>query len=186
MLGGAVIGLSGPIADGVRRLMGADPSRGADRPVGSPAAPSTRAYIDSSPPGARVWIDGRELANRTPLEVELMPEVEHRIEVGLDGWSTAAQRVVGKLSTQSPRLEFDLDPAATLDIRSSPPGARVWVDGRELEGVTPLVVTDAPAGRAIRVRLVGRNNLPAVRQVRLQPGESTQLDFELGREASTE
>ena len=59
-------------------------------------------------------------------------------------------------------------------------------DGRELEGVTPLVVTDAPAGRAIRVRLVGRNNLPAVRQVRLQPGESTQLDFELGREASTE
>jgi hypothetical protein len=39
----------------------------------------------------------------------------------------------------------------TIDIRSAPAGASVWIDGT-LRGTTPIVVKDLPR-RAVRVRV---------------------------------
>lgn len=163
-----------PLAEWVGRL------RAARSPAAAgPVASSSRTRIESVPPGARVRIDGRELEHRTPLEVELMPEAEHLVEVELEGRATVARRVVGKISVEPTLLRFELEPAATLDVRSSPPGATVWVEGREIAEPTPVVVPAVPAGRTIRVRVQRSQGASVVREVRAEPGTTAQLEFEL-------
>jgi len=185
---GAAWFFEGEIRERVGRLAR---GTGSDAPVGAPHGPvgsglTSECRIESTPPGARVWVDGRELADRTPLRVELIPEVEHVVEVGHEGMATAHRRVVGQVSQRPRVLDFRLEPAGTLDVSSVPPGARVTVDGRSIEGTTPLVLDDVPAGREVRIRAEVPGMEPAVRRVRVAPGRSVAVEFQLGRPASTE
>jgi len=137
--------------------------------------------IETQPPGAKVLLDGVELEARTPLRVELIPDVEHEVEIRHAGRATVVKTVLGRVSPEEQRLDVVLEPAATLELDSSPRGATVVVDGRELANKTPVVVDDAPAGRTIRVRAEYPGYAPAVRSVSLEAGETVEVEFQLGR-----
>jgi len=68
-------------------------------------------------------------------------------------------------------------PAGELQVESTPPGARVQLDGRET-GFTPVTLKDVPAGRHSLV-LEGQGGTVR-RTVRVQGGERTVARYEIG------
>jgi hypothetical protein len=147
-----------------------------------PPAPvlTNRYRIESQPPQASVWLDGVEKAGRTPLEVELIPDVSYLIEVRLEGHATAFQQVDARVANEVQVLSFRMEPAGTLEITSRPPGATVTVEGRVVRGrTTPMTLEDVPADRPIRVRVALSSGPAAVRSVTVPAGRRRKLRFAL-------
>jgi serine/threonine-protein kinase len=68
---------------------------------------------------------------------------------------------------------------ATLEIRSQPPGAHVFVDGTPSGLRTPTVLTGLAAGRRVQVRLDKPGYEPATEQVALADGQSRAISLTL-------
>jgi len=130
-----------------------------------------RVLVRSTPPGARVFVDGKD-RGQTPAAVSDLARGEHRIRVVRDGYTSAERRVVLTPSeplqsltvplAREPRVALKRTaPAAvpvapkpsevqstepgTLVIDSRPQGATVSVDGRAV-GTTPITIGDVRAG----------------------------------------
>jgi hypothetical protein len=86
-----------------------------------------------------------------------------------------AARVVGRLLGQV-RTE---SASASLDVRSTPSGAEVSVDGTPI-GVTDMTFGVAPGRHTVAVRLPGRKL--AVREVNAEAGATVKLDLRLEAE----
>src|SRR5262249_53709293 len=127
------------------------------------AAPATlgRLSVRSVPPGARVFVDGRE-HGRSPALIRDLARGEHRVRLVREGYETDERRVtvtasaspqplVVKLTRTRPsearvpdasrsqpaRPGAEVTAAGSLTVESRPVGARVFVDGKPV-GVTPL------------------------------------------------
>jgi len=68
---------------------------------------------------------------------------------------------------------------ATLEIRSQPPGAHVFVDGTPSGLRTPTVLTGLPAGSRVHVRLDKPGYEPVTEQVTLADGQSRAISLTL-------
>jgi hypothetical protein len=129
-----------------------------------------RLLVRSTPAGARVFIDGRD-TGETPATIRDLAPGPHRVRVVHDGYVANERRVVLNDTRAAQSLTFELErvreardtarPPATpatsgayvgeLVVDSRPPGATVYVDGRE-SGRTPLTVRSIDAGEhAIRI-----------------------------------
>ncbi|HSF15199.1 MAG TPA: TonB family protein [Vicinamibacteria bacterium] len=94
------------------------------------------AVVQTSPPGADVWIDG-SLQGVSPLTVESLAAGEHSVRVAKDGYLPFEDRFELLAGSQGP-LNFALQPARmSLFLESVPTGASVKVDGRSI-GQTPV------------------------------------------------
>jgi len=135
-----------------------------------------RLLVRSTPAGARVMVDGREIG-RTPVSVLQLAQGGHRVRLMRDGYLAQERRVVITASRPSQSITVALEPqvaasrtqqtpapapppavsryVGTLIVDSRPPGAKVYVDGR-LVGTTPASLPDVSAGsHAIRLELDG-------------------------------
>ena len=150
-----------------------------NRDSGTPAM-SSAYQIASSPAGAQVFLDGERQPGTTPVTVDLIPGVEYLVEVRRTGRATMQRILTAEVHQGPARLDFALEKAGTLRVRTVPPGATVTVDGREAPGrVTPVTLNDVPAGRPVRVR-VQVKGLPAQeRSVTIPPGKIRMLNVEL-------
>jgi hypothetical protein len=101
------------------------------------------AVIASSPNGAEVLVDGTP-AGATPLRLDL-PTGRHQLELRLKGQTRTAQITIARGAETPISIDWNARQAGVLQIASTPVGARVLVDGRE-RGITPLDLTDVPAG----------------------------------------
>jgi serine/threonine protein kinase len=142
----------------------------------APVVPfSGRVVVRSTPPGARVVVDGRD-RGVAPAAVSGLGQGEHRVRVLHDGYTTAERRVVLSPSQPSQALTVPLAkapvapkpgasqtakteaaPAApkpgsiaaadagVLVLDSRPTGASVFVDGKSV-GRTPLTLSETKAG----------------------------------------
>ena len=149
------------------------PRSPAAAPAPAPAAPaavSGRLTIRSTPPGARVLVDGR-LRGRTPINVTGLPLRVVQVTVEHPGHRPDQRQVV--LSAARPHVVVDAQlasdaPAArvgSLVVDSRPAGARVFLDNREI-GATPLSVPDlAPGTYRIRLEMGGFNPWVTAAQV---------------------
>lgn len=119
-----------------------------------PQPKSGMADIQTVPEGAQVWYQGRQLGV-TPLKTEFAVgshDVELRYRnttrtITLD--VTAGGTIVQRIEWAAPRV------AGKLRVESDPPGATVFIDGKQ-RGVTPLQADDVTAGRhAVDVTMNG-------------------------------
>ncbi|MEW5852129.1 MAG: serine/threonine-protein kinase [Myxococcota bacterium] len=106
-----------------------------------------RVALRTQPKGAKVFVDGKELDQRSPL---VIPNLEigraYALRVELPGYAPALRDV--KITGED-TVELDLTlekekPGTVLRFRSTPAGAKVYLDGRPLDGVTPLELAGLP------------------------------------------
>lgn len=63
-----------------------------------------------------------------------------------------------------------LQNTALLEVRTEPPGARVFVEGVPYEGTTPLVLTGLEPDRTYRVKIVHPGYESVEESIQLAPG----------------
>jgi tRNA A-37 threonylcarbamoyl transferase component Bud32 len=148
------------------------------------AAAATRASltIESTPAGARVFLDGQEAApTPTTLQVERpRPEAPHRLELRLPGyrvWEASAVALKpGDHAIYRAQLE---SPSTRLMVTTDPPGAEVAVDERTV-GRTPLGnVTLAADGRQHVLRLRRHGFADVSEEIALADGKDVVVDRKL-------
>ena len=104
-------------------------------------------HITTEPPGAQVLIDGARIAEDTPSSIEEKPGT-YAITVQRDGYVPHSEQVEVH-SREVVRRTIVLEPltSGTGFKLSEPIGAQVFLDGKQLEGQTPLQVQSVMPGR---------------------------------------
>jgi formylglycine-generating enzyme required for sulfatase activity len=90
--------------------------------------PDGRLALRSTPAGASVTIGGA-YRGRTPLVVEVRPEITHRIVISREGYEPASRELA---VAPADRAALDVELAPILGeviVRASPPDAQLLVDG---------------------------------------------------------
>ncbi len=110
-------------------------------------------YVESTPTSASVTIDG-EFIGTTPLDVDLRPNRNHKVETSLFGYHTAV-RNISLETAQARRLVLNLkEVTGKLVVTTQPENAEIWVDG-ELAGISNTVLTLHATDHDIELRKEG-------------------------------
>ena len=144
----------------------------AEAPAASKPLFAGRVLVRSTPPGARVFVDGRS-GGETPATVRDLARGAHQVRLVLEGYTTVERRIVITASQPAlaltvpmpkvPVVPTRLDSA--LVVESRPAGATVFLDGRDI-GKTPLKLPSVPVGaHAVRMELDGYRKWSASVQV---------------------
>jgi tRNA A-37 threonylcarbamoyl transferase component Bud32 len=149
----------------------------------SAATPHAELTIESTPPGARVFLDGRQAGASTPTTLHVdrpRPEEPHRLELRLPGYRLWEARGVALKPGDHAIYRAELEaPSTRLVVTTDPPGAEVDVDGRTV-GRTPLGnVTLAADGRAHALRLRRHGFLDLTADIALADGQDVVVDRKL-------
>ena len=108
--------------------------------------------VISTPPGASMFVDGRDTGLRSPDTLEVDAGV-HKVELRLAGFRDASAAVeldVGETEV----IRLDLAPLPKVHFESDPPGAEVTVSGESL-GRTPLQLPLDPGEYEVMLALDG-------------------------------
>ncbi len=145
----------------------------------APAAAEGSGWVlvRTTPPGARVTMDGAE-RGVTPLSVGDVPFGSRMVEVRREGFQPATREVAVSPSSPVVAVNVALAPLRAVDgappaavlgslvVESRPPGARVTVAGSRA-GTTPTIVSGLAAGpHEVRIELDGY--LPWITSVDVQ------------------
>ncbi len=110
---------------------------------GVQTAPTARLSLTTTPAGATVALDGREIGT-TPLQ-QPIASGQHMLEVSLNGYETAWHKFNAK-SSQAVSLHLPLAPVeATVLVTSTPKGAILTLNGAD-KGATPAFLAQLPIG----------------------------------------
>ena len=137
--------------------------------------PDARLVLRSTPAGASVSVGGA-YRGRTPVEIEVRPEVSLPIVLAKDGYESATSSV-----TLAPGEKRAIDLALTailgeVTVQGTPSDAEVLAEGRSLgrmgqtfrlPAASQQIEVRAPGYRSHRVAITPRPGLPQVIEVRL-------------------
>lgn len=145
--------------------------------VGTPAPQGASGFtLDSQPTGAKVFVDGRELPQRSPVSVSDLQPGPHtiRVEAGaqFDAWQTQIQVGAGQVM-QLPAAVLNLR-AVSVDFRSTPDGAQVALlrgSERRVVGMTPVHADVELAGGAWTVEVTKDNFETFTQALSLSPSQ---------------
>lgn len=111
--------------------------------------------ITSEPSHAFVYLDGTERLGRTPMHRQSVPAGQHSYEVVLEDYAHAKGKlyIEDSIGYQYHHLLKPLD--ARLSVVSRPSGAKIWINDRPLEEVTPTQLELPPGDYTIGVHTEG-------------------------------
>jgi serine/threonine-protein kinase len=153
------------------------------RPVASPKSRNSRKKaaaapaiipgqlsVDSTPQGAQVQIDGRGDASWvTPFALTNLEPGQHSITVSKAGYSTDTRTVTVNSGNRATTVVHLAQLMATLIVKSTPAGANVYIDGRDVGTKTPAQISVDKGQHVVLVRMMGYID------------ETTSLQFALGQ-----
>jgi len=110
--------------------------------------------VRSTPEGAHIWLNDSPTAFRSPHELtglETGAGVRFRVKLTAEGYEPFTQEVALDAPNARRSVEATLARArahafTVLEVRTTPPGARVMVDGRDVQGASPLTVPELQPG----------------------------------------
>lgn len=122
----------------------------------------SKAYINSNPKGARVFIDGKE-AGKTPLEIKEISLGRHFVTLKALGYEemTKTIDVTENINTFSFNL-IQLNHA--LIIESDPEGATVYLDD-VIKGITPIEIKNLTPQKKYKLRVELTGYLPYLTEI---------------------
>ncbi|HME81364.1 MAG TPA: PEGA domain-containing protein [Candidatus Eremiobacteraceae bacterium] len=147
--------------------------------------PHGGAFVTTLPLGADIWVDGAYVG-RTPAFVDLLSTGKHTIVATRTGWEAQSATVevsVGQVVQVSLTLAHTSAASASrdygaLDVRGSPAGATVLVDGKRI-GVIPMTGAKLTAGYHI-VTIIGKPDERSTRDVNIYPDTTTTVSITAG------
>lgn len=146
----------------------APPARPQAEPAAAPSAPKPRpgaahtVSIATEPAGAGVFIDGLRMCT-TPCTLELTPG-RYVLKFELEGYREATRIVHVPQETD---LNVRLDQVAgTLMVKSNPPNAAIFLDGKPQPQRTPAILSLPPGRYKLTLRLPGMADYDEEIQIR--------------------
>jgi PEGA domain-containing protein len=174
-------------------------ARGRSEPDRAAPAAVGRLLVRSTPAGARVFLDGKD-AGATPMTLRGLTRGSHSVRLVREGYAPAertvsftaarpAQSLIVELPRPSATSRVPVSPPSpsalagrytgSLGIASLPPGATVYIDGKEV-GTTPLRVPAIDAGsHVVRLERDGYGRWTSA--VRVVAGEQMRVTASLER-----
>lgn len=124
-------------------------------PASAAAIPGQLA-VESNPQGAQFEIDGRTDPNWiTPYTLAGLSPGQHTVTISKSGFASDT-RSVDVTSASKATLAVHLTSLnATMNVTSDPPGASIYVDGKDTAKVTPSVITIEKGTHTVLVRKMG-------------------------------
>jgi hypothetical protein len=131
-------------------------TRNSRKRAASPVVIPGQLAIDSTPQGAQVQIDGAtDPSWVTPFTLTNLQPGQHSMTVSKSGYVTET-RTVNVTSANRATAQVHLTQlVATLVVKSDPPGASIFVDGRNTNAKTPAQVGVDKGQHVVLVRLSG-------------------------------
>ncbi|MBZ0266289.1 PEGA domain-containing protein [bacterium] len=130
--------------------------------------------IETNPPGATVTFNSVELQNSTPIILSDQPAGMHRFHFELEGYSPIDTSLMNERDKED-HFTFEMQRAySTLDVKSTPTGAKVIFDGTVM-GTTPILLGKLPIGEAQLV-LELKDHEPHVQLIYLEPNKTRIVD----------
>jgi len=131
--------------------------------------------VFSEPSSADVYVDDKYYG-RTPITIQKIPAGKRMVTVRLSGYADWSDEVViepGKIGQVNVKLKL----AGTLQVSSSPPGAKVYLNGKDI-GETPLSNSNIPEGtHNLSVELFGYKPWQGI--IEVSPGQITNISARL-------
>jgi serine/threonine-protein kinase len=146
-----------------------------------------RILVASSPPGAKIYLDGKE-QGVTPVALTGLMQGEYRIRIetpGFASWSTTAKVSIGETAGVTARLlgkQGGARPGAygRIDIETNPP-SDVFVGG-DLLGRTPMENVYVPLGR-VTLEFELNNGRRVRRKVNVKSDRVSRARFDFQKQA---
>jgi serine/threonine protein kinase len=136
-----------------------EPARGRSSKKRAAAAPAVipgQLAIDSTPQGAQVQVDGRsDPSYVTPFVLTSIQPGPHSITVSRPGYTTDTRSVTVASANRATTVIHLAQLMATLIVKSDPPGANIYVDGRDVGPKTPAQVSIDKGQHVVLVRMSG-------------------------------
>ncbi len=131
-------------------------ARNSKKKVAAPVVVPGQMTVDSTPQGAQVQLDGAtDPTWVTPLAVSSLDPGPHSITVSKSGYVTDS-RTIKVVSGGKSSVVIHLNQlTATLSVTSNPPGANVYVDGRDMGKLTPAQVSVGKGQHVVLIRKMG-------------------------------
>lgn len=122
----------------------------------APAAPAQGELVVSAfPLGSTVEIEGRPGQWKAPQVIGPLPVGTYKVMVSSPGYASETRSVQVTAGTRTP---VDVRLGATkgfIKVAGSPPGASIFIDGKDTGRVTPAEFTLDPGSHAVTVRKSG-------------------------------
>jgi len=133
-------------------------SHNAKKPVAEPepvVLPGLLA-VDSNPPGAQVQVDGKSDPSWvTPFSFTNLQPGQHSIVVSKAGYSTDSRTIDVAAGARATATVHLAQLMATLVVKSDPPGASIYVDGKDMRTKTPGQLSVDKGSHVVLVRMPG-------------------------------
>ena len=112
--------------------------------------------IDSTPRGAQVQLDGSGDASWvTPLALTNLQLGQHSVTVSKAGYATDSRTINVASGSRATTLVHLAKLMATLVVKSDPPGATIYLDGRDMGTKTPGQISVDKGQHVVLVRMSG-------------------------------
>jgi len=126
----------------------------------APPTPTTgNIYLDSSPQKAMIYLDGHDTGKLTPETITGLSPGEHIITLKKDGYEDyeVTETIVAGETLERYYILQEIPPSTgSIYIKSSPTGARIFIDGHDTGKLTPETITGlSPGEHTIKLTLPG-------------------------------
>jgi hypothetical protein len=133
--------------------------------------------VTSSPGGAAILVDDADTDQKTNTTIEGLDVGPHIVTVALDGYREAAEQEVDVQWGVPAMVNFNLvRMEGSIKVTSTPPGAKVYLDGTDTGNVTPVTLPGVtPGDHTMMAKLSGY--IDAFDTVTVEDGETAELDL---------
>jgi serine/threonine protein kinase len=131
-------------------------SRGARKKASAPVAVPGQLTIDSTPQGAQVTLDGStDPSWTTPLSLTNIEAGKHSITVSKAGYTSDTRSLEVASGAKATATVHLSQLAATLIVKSDPPGASIYIDTKDAGTKTPAQISVPKGQHLVLVRKEG-------------------------------